>query len=145
MRTGSGAENQTLGERVFFCDFIIVYVSYSVYIHNTMKIAPQQLWKKQIAHLWPCWKGSLAKVSKPCIRPNCRLCRAGRKHTAWLLAYSEKGRRRCLYVPLAMVKTMERGRKNGRQLEKLLSRMGPALLNQHRQSLKTKQKSPPKN
>ena len=109
-----------------------------------MKISPQKIWKNQIVPLWPCLKGSLAKVYKPCIRPNCRMCQQGQKHPAWMFSYSQDGKRRCLYVPLAMVKTMERALKNGRRLEKLLFRIGPALLQAHRQSVKTKRKTSPK-
>lgn len=109
-----------------------------------MKTSPKQLWENQITSLWPCLKGSLAKVYKPCIRPNCELCRSGQKHPAWLFAYSQGGKRRCLYVPLAMVKTMQQALKNGRRLEKLLFRLGPALVQEHRNTVKTQRKPIPK-
>ncbi len=106
-----------------------------------MKNTVEMRWEKKIIGLWPCLKGSLAKVYKPCIRPSCALCRAGTKHPAWLLSYSQEGKRRCLYVPLEMVKTMERALKNGRRLERLLYQMGPTLLQNYRKSVKTKQKT----
>ena len=81
---------------------------------------------------WPALKGSLALVRKPCIRPNCRACASGKKHPNYLLAFTDKGRRRCLYVPKAMVPVIQRALQNGRRIEKLLYEMGPALLQQYR-------------
>ncbi len=107
-----------------------------------MKNSLKMIWDKETAGLWPVVKGSLVKVKKPCIRPSCAACQAGRKHPAWLFSYSEGGQRRCMYVPLEMVKTMKQAVKNGRRLEQLLFRMGPSLLNEYRHAVKTKAKSP---
>src|SRR5436190_9224734 len=82
--------------------------------------------------LWPAIKGSLAQVYKPCIRPGCRACASGKKHPNYLLAFTDNGRRRCLYVPLAMVPVLKRALQNGRQIERLLYKMGPALLREYR-------------
>lgn len=82
--------------------------------------------------MWPALKGSLALVHKPCIRPHCRACARGDKHPNYLLAFTEKGRRRCLYVPRAMVPVLERALENGRQIEQLLYEVGPALLREYR-------------
>jgi hypothetical protein len=109
-----------------------------------MKKSAKMLWEDQIGGLWPALKGSLNLVAKPCIRPNCPACLAGTKHPAWLLAYTQEGKRRCLYVPLDMVQTIKRALKNGRRLEKLLFKMGPALIGDHRQSLKSKKNTPTK-
>lgn len=92
----------------------------------------QQLFLKKLLPLWPALKGSLAEVRKPCIRPNCPACARGHKHPNYLLAFTQKGRRRCLYVPLAMVPELKRALHNGRRLEQLLYEMGPALLRQYR-------------
>src|SRR5438309_260070 len=97
-------------------------------------------WKKEFQALWPAFKGSLAKVYKPCIRKNCAACARGDKHPAWLLSFTSKGRRRCLYVPIALVPRLRQGIKNGRQLEKLLYRMGPDLVMEYRRN---RQKSRP--
>jgi hypothetical protein len=91
-------------------------------------------WKPQFQRLWPALKGSLAKVYKPCIRKNCRACARGDKHPAWILSFTQHGRRRCLYVPLALVPAIRRALQNGRRLEDLLYRMGPALVKHYRQS-----------
>jgi hypothetical protein len=93
--------------------------------------AQQHLWNK-LQRYWPALKGSLALVHKPCIRPNCRTCASGKKHPNYLLAFSEESRRRCLYVPSAMVPVIKRALKHGRRIEQLLYQMGPALLEEYR-------------
>jgi hypothetical protein len=92
--------------------------------------------KQQIEPLWPALKGSLAKVYKPCIRKNCPACARGDKHPAWLLTFTQRRRRRCLYVPLPLVPLLRRALQNGRQIEQVLYRMGPALVKEHRQNQK---------
>ena len=86
----------------------------------------------KLGALWPALKGSLAQVRKPCTRPNCSACASGKKHPNHLLAFTENGRRRCLYVPIEMVPVLERALENGRQIEELLYAMGPALLREYR-------------
>ena len=88
---------------------------------------------QQIPPLWPALKGSLAQVRKPCTRPHCPTCSRGDKHPNYLLAFSDKGRRRCLYVPLSMVPILKRALANGRRIERLLYQMGPALLREYRE------------
>lgn len=87
---------------------------------------------QQITGLWPAVKGSLALVHKPCIRPNCAACASGEKHPNYLLAFTSQGKRRCMYVPLAMVPVLKRALQNGRKLEQLLYDLGPALLREYR-------------
>jgi|SRR5712664_4056714 len=94
--------------------------------------AVQKLLREKLLALWPALKGSLAQVRKPCIRPNCRACARGDKHPNYLLSFTEKGRRRCLYVPKDMVPILERALENGRRIEQLLYDMGPALLREYR-------------
>jgi hypothetical protein len=85
-------------------------------------------WRSQFEALWPALKGSLVEVRKPCIRKNCPACARGDKHPAWMLSFTRRGRRHCLYVPLDLVPAIRQAHKNGRRLEDLLYRMGPALL-----------------
>ncbi len=92
----------------------------------------QQRFLTKVLALWPALKGSLAQVYKPCIRPNCPTCASGQKHPNYLLAFTKKGRRHCLYVPNPMVGLLQRALDNGRQIERLLYEMGPALLEQYR-------------
>ena len=92
----------------------------------------QQDFLNKLLPLWPALKGSLAQVRKPCIRPNCPACACGDKHPNYLLAFSDKGKRRCLYVPLAMVQVIQRALDNGRRIEQLLYKTGPALLREYR-------------
>ena len=82
----------------------------------------------QAKDLWPALKGSLAKVYKPCIRKNCPLCERGEKHPAWILTVSQKGRRRCLYVPEGLVPVIQRAIQNGRRIEEWLSEQGPEIV-----------------
>jgi hypothetical protein len=92
----------------------------------------QQRFLDQLLPLWPALKGSLALVRKPCIRPHCPACARGDKHPNYLLAFTQKGRRRCLYVPRAMVSLLKRALDNGRRIEQLLYDMGPTLLREYR-------------
>lgn len=87
---------------------------------------------KELSSLWPALKGSLAQVRKRCIRPDCVACARGDKHPNYLLAYTDRGRRRCLYVPEGMVATLKLALENGRRIERLLYEMGPALLREYR-------------
>ena len=87
----------------------------------------QRCWE-QLRPLWPALKGSLARVCKPCLRPDCPACARGDKHPNYLLAFTQKGRRRCLYVPQAMGPVLQRALANGRRIEQLLYQMGPLLL-----------------
>jgi hypothetical protein len=100
--------------------------------HKNIHSPVQQRFLEKLQPLWPALKGSLALVRKPCIRPHCRACARGDKHPNYLLAFTQKGRRRCLYVPRAMVRVLERALENGRQIEQLLYEMGPALLREYR-------------
>src|SRR6266571_4768373 len=71
------------------------------YIHTIMthpKSADsilRQNFLRRFEKLWPAIKGSLAEVHKPCIRPNCAACARGDKHAAFILSFSDKGRRSC--------------------------------------------------
>lgn len=96
--------------------------------------------QKTITALWPAAKGSLAKVYKPCIRKHCPACARGDKHPAWMLSFSSQGRRRVMYVPLALVPQIKKAVQNGRKIEKLLYRTGPKLIKLYRQSLKNRPK-----
>jgi len=86
----------------------------------------------KLLNCWPALKGSLAKVYKPCIRAHCPVCARGDKHPNYLLSFTQKGRRRCLYVPKAMVPLLRRALDNGRRMEQLLYQMGPALVREYR-------------
>jgi hypothetical protein len=103
-----------------------------------MKTDPTQKCQQQIQALWPALKGSLAKVYTPCIRKQCAACARGDQHPAWHLSFTQRGRRRCLYVPLALVPVIRQALRNGRQIETLLYRMAPALIEQYRRNLAQK-------
>jgi len=84
--------------------------------------------RRVIAQLWPVAKGSLSLVRKPCVRANCRACASGRKHPVWLFSFRQAGRRRCMYVPPSMVKTLRLAIENGRRVEATLADAGEALI-----------------
>jgi hypothetical protein len=94
---------------------------------------PKALFLQQLAQLWPAIKGSMAQVRKTCWRPGCKACARGDKHPAFILSFTQGGRRRCRYVPKELVPLFERALRNGRQIETLLYALGPALLLEHRQ------------
>jgi len=86
----------------------------------------------QIGRLWPAAKGSVAEVHKPCVREGCKACMEGRKHRAFILAYKDGGRRRCLYVPEERVAALRSAIANGRRIEQLLSQCGAEIVKQAR-------------
>src|SRR5438128_2409413 len=100
----------------------------------------QKDFQHQLLALWPALKGSLCQVRKPCIRPNCPACARGDKHPAFILTFTQKGRRRCMHVPAELVPLLREGLENGRKLEALLTETGPLLLRRFREE-RTKTKS----
>ena len=94
---------------------------------------PKELFLQQVPKLWPAIKGSIAQVRKTCLRPNCRACARGDKHAAFILSFTQGGKRRCMYVPKELVPLLERALQNGRRIETLLYELGPTLLRHHRQ------------
>ena len=99
---------------------------------------PQELFLRRLIKLWPAIKGSLAQVRKTCLRPHCQTCARGDKHPAFILSFTQGGKRRCMYVPKELVPLFERALRNGRQMETLLYELGPMLLRQHRQQRDSK-------
>lgn len=94
--------------------------------------ALRQNFLRQLEQLWPPIKGSLAQVRKPCIRPHCPACARGDKHPAFILSFTDQGRRRCMYVPAELVPQLQQALRNGKALEALLYRLGPELLRHYR-------------
>ena len=92
----------------------------------------RQRFLQQFEKLWPAIKGSLAQVHKPCVRPNCPACLRGDKHGAFILSFTDQGRRRCMYVPAQLVPQLRQALRNGKALETLLYQLGPELLRQYR-------------
>jgi hypothetical protein len=112
-----------------------MHTYYAIFLfvkHKNTRSSIQQRFLQKLLRCWPALKGSLAQVRKPCVRPNCPACARGLKHPNYLLTFKQKGRRRCLYVPKAMVPVLQRALENGRQIEQLLYAMGPSLLQEYR-------------
>lgn len=97
----------------------------------------RQRFLRQLEKLWPAIKGSLAEIHKPCIRSNCPACARGDKHGAFILSFTDKGRRRCMYVPAELVPQLRQALRNGKALETLLYQLGPELLRQYRKERDT--------
>jgi len=100
---------------------------------KTPDSALRQNFLRQLQKLWPAIKGSLAQIRKPCIRLNCPACARGDKHPAFILSFTDQGRRRCMYVPAELVPQLQQALSNGKALEALLCQLGPELLRQYRQ------------
>jgi len=83
--------------------------------------------------LWPAAKGSLARVARPCGRPNqCAACRSGQRHPMWIFTFRQDGRLRCRYVPEELAPALRRAVANGRKLEKRLMEEGALIIERYR-------------
>ena len=112
--------------------YMIIYTYHMPNSSSADSRLRQDFWR-QLEKLWPAIKGSLAEVRKPCIRPNCAACAQGDKHPAFILSFTQKGRRRCMYVPPELVPQLRQALRHGKALEALLYELGPQLLRQYRQ------------
>jgi hypothetical protein len=110
-------------------------ITYTILMRRSTsaQLDPEKLFLQQLTNLWPAIKGSIAQVRKTCLRPHCQACARGDKHPAFILSFTQSGKRRCMYVPKDLVPLIERALHNGRQIESLLYQLGPMLLQQHRQ------------
>jgi len=104
----------------------------------------QQQFMKRLKELWPLAKGSLAEVRKPCIRANCSACAKGEKHPAIIFSCRDNKRVRCMYVPKDLAPTIRKAIDNGRELERLLSQLGPELIREHRKERDKRKGSVPR-
>jgi hypothetical protein len=119
-----------------------MYVYLLIYIQNMKTdLLAQSDWKHQMEAHWPALKGSLAQVYKPCIRKDCPTCRRGDKHPAWILSFTQQGRRKVMYVPGALVPQIRQALQNGRYIEALLYQVGPELIRHYRQNVPKSTKS----
>ena len=101
---------------------------------KSKRAAEQQVFLEELAALWPLARGSLAEVRKPCIRPDCRACREGRKHKAIIFGFTQGGKRRCRYVPADLAPVLKEALANGRRLETRLADLGADLIDRYRQN-----------
>jgi len=95
---------------------------------NTHASSDCQAFLKELARLWPLTKGSLAEVAKSCGRPACGACQRGTRHRAYLYTVTQRGQRRCLYVPEDLVPVLRQALANGRRLQERLADLGVALV-----------------
>ena len=101
---------------------------------KTKRSPDHQAFLDELATLWPLAKGSVTEVRKPCIRPNCPACKAGRKHKALFFSFPQGGKRRCRYVPAELAPVLRQALANGRHLERRLAELGAALLEAYRKN-----------
>jgi hypothetical protein len=99
---------------------------------KTKRPSDHQAFLDELAGLWPLAKGSLTFIRKPCIRPTCPACKAGRKHKAIFFSFTQGGKRRCRYVPADLAPVLRQALANGRRLEARLSELGAALIDAYR-------------
>ena len=88
----------------------------------------QKAFQSEVAGLWPLARGSLTLIRKPCIRPGCPACAKGVKHSAYILMTRDKGARRCLYVPRDLAPILRQALRNGKVLERSLTRMAMKMI-----------------
>src|SRR5688572_14791577 len=144
MRNSGKGDRSSVMYRVSLGSIFLLSSMYDIgytYSMPTNRQLLQKHFQEQVLPLWPALKGSLSEVRKPCIRPNCPACARGDKHPAFIFSFTEKGRRRCMYVPAELVPLLQEGLDNGRKLEALLSEIGPTLLRLYRQERAKKPKT----
>ena len=95
---------------------------------HLLKQLDQKAFQSDVANLWPLARGSLTLIRKPCVRPACPACAKGGKHSAYILMARDKGSRRCLYVPRELMPLLRQALRNGKVLERRLSRMAMQLI-----------------
>ena len=79
---------------------------------------------EEVKRLLPVAKGSLGVSKNKCVYENCRICKAGEKHTFHRLYIGVKDKRTNLYIPEDMVGVVETAIQNGRKLERLMVEAG---------------------
>ena len=124
----------------FFC--LTVRICYTIRTPMDKIINKEEFesFKDTLEKLWPLAKGSMSEVRKPCIRLGCAACAKGEKHRAFIFAYRDGKRRRCMHVPLELVPVMRQAIDNCRRLEKRLHQQGPELILNFRKKRKQKSK-----
>jgi hypothetical protein len=122
-----------IGPRFFVasCEYICQYT----HIMNNQSdiVKHRALFLDEVISLWPCIKGSVAQVRKPCARPTCPACHSGRKHAAYILSYRQGGKVRCRYVPREWVPLLRQAIVNGRRLEQRMAELSGELLEFYRE------------
>ena len=104
----------------------------------------RKAFQSEVAGLWPLARGSLTLIRKPCVRPDCPACTKGVKHSAYILMVRDKNSRRCLYVPRELAPVLRQALRNGKILERRLSRLAMQLIMAYRaqRQQKTHQATP---
>jgi hypothetical protein len=89
---------------------------------------------RQVEELWPIARGTLCEVRKPCVRKGCKACASGAKHPAHIYTYRENGKLYCRHVRPEFVGELKQALENGRELDRLTTRLGMELLEELRKA-----------
>ena len=81
-----------------------------------------KIWRKVVT-VGDFVRGSVVVLRRPCTRPNCRVCRSGKRHPATYLSMKEKGRTRLLYLTKERVAQARQWVLEWKHLERLLGEM----------------------
>jgi hypothetical protein len=76
-------------------------------------------------------RGSVVLMKRKCTRPTCARCSSGRRHPAWVLTYSRKGKTHTVYLGqkrLAEARRMVRQHRSLMDLVEQLAQINLALL-----------------
>jgi hypothetical protein len=90
--------------------------------------AMRQAFLKQVEALWPVAMGSVTEVRKTCSSKGCKACASGRKHPSLFYTFRVDGKSHCCYVRPEFAGELRQAIENGRKLERIISRLGRALL-----------------
>ena len=74
---------------------------------------------KKLSTIGPFIKGSLVKIPHTCGNKNCR-CARGEKHQSYYLTYKVKQKTKTIYVPVDLVKEVEKWTKEYKHIKELM-------------------------
>ena len=98
------------------------------------KVVADNAFLREVARLTPVARGTVSLVRKPCNRPNCKLCKGGKKHSALILTCRVDGKGKCFHVQPKHEAIMRRAVENGKRLEALMAQAGVDLVMSLRES-----------
>ena len=98
------------------------------------KVVADNAFLREVARLTPVARGTVSLVRKPCNRPNCKLCKSGKKHSALIFTCRVDGKGKCFHVQPKHEAIMRRAVENGKRLEALMAQAGVDLVMSLRES-----------
>ena len=92
------------------------------------KVVADNAFLREVARLTPVARGTVSLVRKPCNRPNCKLCKGGKKHSALIFTCRVDGKGKCFHVQPKHESIMRKAVENGTRLEALMAKAGVNLV-----------------